>query len=798
MRSCELVSLVAMCVVVLSRLPEARAAELRHMWTFNDGTAEDEVGDAHGILEGEGIEIIDGRLFLEGRPRSRMITDPIGEGLEAKTMVAWASPATIQQRGGSVLTIEDSPSGDIFDAIVAFERVPGQWMAGSNFFQRSVPENLGIPETATCPEEVMIAIVYDVDNSITIYRNDEIYADSLSATQGVLQPFDEFAVVQIGARHGGHPDVFQGFVNEARIYSGALDADEIADIFDDGPTASDELTECAPQGEGPCDDEDVELLAQWTFNDDTAEDSVADADGFLEGDGIEIIDGRLRLNGSPGSRMITAALGEPLCAKTLVAWASPDTLGQRGGSILTIEDSPSGQIFDAIVAFERVPGQWMAGSNFFQRSVPDNGGPAETETCPEEVMLAIVYDSDNSITIYRNDEVYSPPENASQGFLQPFDEFAVAQIGARHGSHNDVFSGFVNEARIYRGALSADEVAEIFAAGPEEPNEPLPDECGDSQEPEEIELRHLWTFNEGTEDLVGDAHGTLEGGATIVDERLSLDGIGGSRMLTEPLGAPLLEKTLVAWVSPNDLFQKGGSVLTVEDSPQGNVFDGIVAFERIDQQWIAGSNGFARTVADNGGPPETVVDPEEVMLAIVYDAQNQITIYRDGEVYAPPELASKGTLQRFDASSVAQIGPRHGPHPDVFNGFVNEARTYSGALNAEEIEAIFEAGPCDDDATCLEVDSRPNMLRGDSNGDAAHNITDSIYTLNNLFGGGPTLPCNAAGDANGDGGINISDAAYSLNFLFAAGSEPPSPFPDCGPVTDADLALGCETSLECP
>jgi hypothetical protein len=90
------------------------------------------------------------------------------------------------------------------------------------------------------------------------------------------------------------------------------------------------------------------------------------------------------------------------------------------------------------------------------------------------------------------------------------------------------------------------------------------------------------------------------------------------------------------------------------------------------------------------------------------------------------------------------------------------------------------------------------MLRGDANGDATHNITDAIYTLNNLFGGGPALPCRAAGDANGDGGLNISDAAYSLNFLFASGTEPPLPFPDCGPLTGTDVVLGCETSLDCP
>ena len=49
-----------------------------------------------------------------------------------KTLVAWVSPANLNQQGGSVLTIQ---SGDRFDAIVFGERARGKWMAGSNFFQ---------------------------------------------------------------------------------------------------------------------------------------------------------------------------------------------------------------------------------------------------------------------------------------------------------------------------------------------------------------------------------------------------------------------------------------------------------------------------------------------------------------------------------------------------------------------------------------------------------------------------------------------------------------------------------------
>ena len=40
-----------------------------------------------------------------------------------------------------------------------------------------------------------------------------------------------------------------------------------------------------------------------------------------------------------------------------------------------------------------------------------------------------------------------------------------------------------------------------------------------------------------------------------------------------------------------------------------------------------------------------------------------------------------------------------------------------------------------------------SFIRGDSNGDGQHNITDPIFTLDNLFGGVDALPCSAAADA---------------------------------------------------
>ena len=69
---------------------------------------------------------------------------------------------------------------------------------------------------------------------------------------------------------------------------------------------------------------------------------------------------------------------EPFRDKTLVAWASPANLTQRGGSILTINDNADR--FDGIVFGEIAEARWMAGSDLFRRTTREqNEYPVETE-----------------------------------------------------------------------------------------------------------------------------------------------------------------------------------------------------------------------------------------------------------------------------------------------------------------------------------------------------------------------------------------------------------------------------------
>jgi len=84
------------------------------------------------------------------------------------------------------------------------------------------------------------------------------------------------------------------------------------------------------------------------------------------------------------------------------------------------------------------------------------------------------------------------------------------------------------------------------------------------------------------------------------------------------------------------------------------------------------------------------------------------------------------------------------------------------------------------------------FIRGDCNQDGMLNISDPLFLLYSMFGGGEIPSCLEAADSNGDCRITIADPIWTLYFLFAGGAAPAQPFPQCGyPEVQC---LGCEAS----
>lgn len=236
-----------------------------------------------------------------------------------------------------------------------------------------------------------------------------------------------------------------------------------------------------------------------------------------------------------------------------------------------------------------------------------------------------------------------------------------------------------------------------------------------------------WAFEADAKDQLGPLHGELVGGAVIREGRLVLDG-REAHVRTAPLGRPLREKTLEAWVALPAMEQGGGGVITVE-SANGAVFDSLVFAEKEPRRWMAGSDFYRRSRAATG--PEEAAKPGELIhLVVVYRADHGIAIFRNGQPYGV-EWTPANPLVAYEKDARLLFGRRHtGGGRATLAGEIEEARLYDRAITAEEIRASFEAGPSITFVKGAELEA---MFTAEERAERAR-LRDSLPVLRNQAG----------------------------------------------------------------
>ena len=145
----------------------------------------------------------------------------------------------------------------------------------------------------------------------------------------------------------------------------------------------------------------------------------------------------------------------------------------------------------------------------------------------------------------------------------------------------------------------------------------------------------------------------------------------GFRFALAPVQHVILDKTLVAWTTLENLGQRGGGVLSIEN-PR-NEFDGIVFGEAVPFRWTIGSDWGKRWCPT----PERVAledskPSQMVQIAIVYSGSS-IALYRNGVESVRYE---KGVPVPYCiADTNVLLGTRHIPVPGngLFAGEIGRA-----------------------------------------------------------------------------------------------------------------------------
>ena len=145
--------------------------------------------------------------------------------LTDKTIVVWVSPATLEQQGGSALTVNDTTI-DRFDGVVLGELEPAVWMPGSNGYSRTQKEQADWPKETVGPDQfVQMAITYK-GKQVTVYRNGKVYASYAMGEEPYT--YGPQTAILFGPRHRDNKDYFVGRIRDARVYAEVLSQDTIA------------------------------------------------------------------------------------------------------------------------------------------------------------------------------------------------------------------------------------------------------------------------------------------------------------------------------------------------------------------------------------------------------------------------------------------------------------------------------------------------------------------------------------------------------------------------------------------
>ena len=139
--------------------------------------------------------------------------------------------------------------------------------------------------------------------------------------------------------------------------------------------------------------------------------------------------------------------------KTLVSWVTLNNKAIKGGSVLTVEHE---QQFDGIVYAELGEARWMAGSDRWGRTNKEQNEYAREDADANAlIQMAIVY-KDDSVTIYRNGEIYASHKAKNIDLLN--EDGNIVTFGIRHTQGNGRVAAQIEDARIYKQALSQEEL----------------------------------------------------------------------------------------------------------------------------------------------------------------------------------------------------------------------------------------------------------------------------------------------------------------------------------------------------
>jgi hypothetical protein len=561
---------------------------LVHSYTFDDGTANDSVGDANGTLVG-GAAVVDGALLTTAQDQwMEMSGAAIAMNTYPEvTIEAWYTPTAGANTGWSMLgyfgdSVNGLGSNGFF---MTTARGDNKSRAAISIGDINTPwaseSGADGPEYDDGQLHYMVATL--TATHVNLYIDGVLYAHTaLSAANKISGISQNFAYLAKGG-YGGDPE-WIGQIHEFNIYDNALSLAQIKANYVKG----------------------LGLVHQYTFEDGTANDSVGTANGTLVG-GAVIMDGALVTSAQDqwmemsGSAIAMNTFKEV----TIEAWYTPDIEGNPSWSMLAyFGDSVNG----------------LGSNGFFMTSARGDNksraaisiGDIATPWASESGADGNEYDDGllhhmvatinaTNITLFIDGvQISTTALSAANKISGISQNFAYLAKGGYSGDPEWI--GQIHEFSIFNTALSPVAVAARFKAGAVN------------------SLVHQYTFDDGTaNDSIDSANGTLVGGAkvengalvtTAQDQWMEMSG-ATIAMNTYP------EVTIEAWYTPTANANTSWSMLAYF----GDSVNGL------------GSNGFFMTTARGDNKSRAAISIGDVATPWASESGADGPEYDDGKLH---------------------------------------------------------------------------------------------------------------------------------------------------------------------
>lgn len=231
-------------------------ADMTHLYTFNDGTANDSVGTAHGTLI-NGASVVGGQLVFNEAVNNGVNSDPAtGQYVSLSSNVldsrAFTLETWVTYRGGDSwqrivdlgnrVPVPGPPPSTIGEGFLILTPQSG---LGAVLGQVSI-DSWGDPadtdyvgsnlSSGPLPQDVLVHIAYTHDPDAgfeNLYINGQLVGQSLAEVDPSTALYSNF---WIGRSQFSWDPFFNGTIDELRTYNDALSAAQILQNFADGPT----------------------------------------------------------------------------------------------------------------------------------------------------------------------------------------------------------------------------------------------------------------------------------------------------------------------------------------------------------------------------------------------------------------------------------------------------------------------------------------------------------------------------------------------------------------------------------